>query len=1008
MRDDPNAQRLAAIQRIEAWLDLPEPEALEACARAVESEDQARTTDGLLFLVIAAQARDLGIQPGNSRLQELDAGYRAGTLDPAVLRLLQRHIAAFKMVRAQRERFPAIAAAAPDGEAAARARLAALQARQWQAVPDSLPDRATSARLQPLQAVLDDYRALTAAVPPGSAVHQEACMSAAHTAWALASGWCIAGRMARAAGCFAEAAEFFAQCGMAADAAAARDRTRSLGFARQGDVDGASEQDLRLLAAGGAASMSRARAYARLAGLARAANDPFGAAEWAERAAEDFSACGFADPQGQPIDAVLDGWIATACDVAPGPAALRLMLEVATTYLAILGTRQVRWLGGAQWQAAEAAFNVLKHAARQIAAQLGEAQDAVQAALARYVPEIPAHATAADDGTEERRAAVEARIATLAAQADAAADLPALQAQAAACVADAQAFRTGATAALALRMLACVRLAAGDAPGAADAAVAGEAAMLDGAPATPATMAAHPLFDVLLMLRRVRLRALGTRGDWPGVADVAAGTIELIEARRAGIGDPFQQGGFLAGRTFPYEHLALAALKLGQHDRLLNAMELIKARAALAGRLAPAGAADPALDAAIAAVTADLAKAPAGSAARDAALERRRLLLALRAIGRGRGAAPALSVAAVQAGLATDEAVVTWVWIAPRVLIVLALRPGGVHADRAVLADAEGALLDAFVADLQAGRLDGGMSGAAISQVAAAVLPGDTRRFIAGVRRLILSPHRALHLLPFHAAELDGGLLIERAAIRYVPNLGSLLFPWTGAPEDGGLLAVGIDQFTANRPYWDAGWGDLTTAEAEARAVAAPWAARGVRTDVIIGPDASVAAFRALTPLLGTYRCIHLATHGTSVFDEEAALDPFASRLILQDGALDALAIGQLRLGAAVVVLSACHSGQRALRGPGLADLPGDDVFGLQAALFEAGTWGVIGALWPVDDRVAPLIMPMLHAGLADGMPAEVALQQAVLAYLRRPDARRAVYYWGALFLSAMGQRPSV
>jgi hypothetical protein len=41
-------------------------------------------------------------------------------------------------------------------------------------------------------------------------------------------------------------------------------------------------------------------------------------------------------------------------------------------------------------------------------------------------------------------------------------------------------------------------------------------------------------------------------------------------------------------------------------------------------------------------------------------------------------------------------------------------------------------------------------------------------------------------------------------------------------------------------------------------------------------------------------------------------------------------------------------------------------------------------------------------------MPAEVALQQAVLAYLRRPDARRAVYYWGALFLSAMGQRPSV
>ena len=52
-------------------------------------------------------------------------------------------------------------------------------------------------------------------------------------------------------------------------------------------------------------------------------------------------------------------------------------------------------------------------------------------------------------------------------------------------------------------------------------------------------------------------------------------------------------------------------------------------------------------------------------------------------------------------------------------------------------------------------------------------------------------------------------------------------------------------------------------------------------------------------------------------------------------------------------------------------------MFGLPAALFEAGACGVIGALWPVADAVAPILMNALHEGLAEGAPPELALKKA-------------------------------
>ena len=237
--------------------------------------------------------------------------------------------------------------------------------------------------------------------------------------------------------------------------------------------------------------------------------------------------------------------------------------------------------------------------------------------------------------------------------------------------------------------------------------------------------------------------------------------------------------------------------------------------------------------------------------------------------------------------------------------------------------------------------------------------------------------------------------------MRYTATVGSLLVRRVDDSKNagGGLFALGIDEFGVPGERWPT----LKQAENEVAEVADAWRRRSQPVQVVTGPAATVTAWRALGSRLAHFRCLHIATHGVSVFDREAKNDPLAARLILQDGALDALALSQLRLGADVVVLSACNSGQRALGGRGLAEYPGDDNFGLQAAFFETGVRGVIGALWPVVDEVAPQIMKSLQEGLADGRPPDLALQGALVEYLGRPDSRRDAFAWGQVFLSAVG-----
>ena len=101
----------------------------------------------------------------------------------------------------------------------------------------------------------------------------------------------------------------------------------------------------------------------------------------------------------------------------------------------------------------------------------------------------------------------------------------------------------------------------------------------------------------------------------------------------------------------------------------------------------------------------------------------------------------------------------------------------------------------------------------------------------------------------------------------------------------------------------------------------------GAAVQMLLGAEATRARLDALRKSgeLSKFRCPHLGTHGRSVF--EVPDQPLESVLELQNGRLDGMEIGNLRLHADLVVLSACNSGQRAIQLRNLGEAPGDDIF---------------------------------------------------------------------------------
>jgi CHAT domain-containing protein/Tfp pilus assembly protein PilF len=158
--------------------------------------------------------------------------------------------------------------------------------------------------------------------------------------------------------------------------------------------------------------------------------------------------------------------------------------------------------------------------------------------------------------------------------------------------------------------------------------------------------------------------------------------------------------------------------------------------------------------------------------------------------------------------------------------------------------------------------------------------------------------------------------------------------------------------------------------------------------------DASRAT--ATSPELAEYRIVHFATHGL-INSRRPQLSGVVLSLVdeqgrQQDGFLRAHDIYNLRLGADLVVLSAC---QTALG----EQMKGEGLVGLAQGFMYAGAPRVAASLWNVkDEATAELMKRFYEKMLRDGMSPAAALRAAQVSMWK--DKRwEAPYYWAGFTL---------
>jgi len=260
--------------------------------------------------------------------------------------------------------------------------------------------------------------------------------------------------------------------------------------------------------------------------------------------------------------------------------------------------------------------------------------------------------------------------------------------------------------------------------------------------------------------------------------------------------------------------------------------------------------------------------------------------------------------------------------------------------------------------------------------------PIERGGWLNGVTRLYLVPHGVLTYLPFallpQPVATDGGLLVDRYVIAYLPAAAAILRPPAGIDSRRSLLAVAPAR------------GGLRHAPEEARAIDAIFRPHA-RT--LIGDEATESRFKRIA---GDFRTLHLATHG--YFNRSS---PLLSGLELEadegeDGILRVHEILDLPLQANLVTLSACDT---ALGSGYFADTPaGDEFVALNRAFLAAGSESVMATLWQVDDRASVALMKQFYGQLRespDEGDAANALARAQRSLRRSPQLGHP-YYWAA------------
>ena len=1003
IRGGPNELRLRQIREVESWLDLDIDQATAAVRR--QPKGRARSICATLSVLRLKLRRDAGVPyvPGiEDAFPQLLQSVERGEASPVQQEAVRRFQMSCQLSSVLLQSHPELGLPAAPVEVElneVRRQLTGLFPRAQNAVARCTPGTASPEVAAELEEVLRGYGRVAESVHSGAAL-AEVSFYMGHAAWMLARCLLPLRRYPEAAQWLEKGEDWFEQAGRPKDAADCRNLRLQLAAAQKGDLDIAAEQSLKdlLTSAAPPDPFARIRSLLTLADTNNKAGDLFEAGRNAEQACLELVRLGYPDPEAGGLEPAFESWVATLARDFHGTAFESAIAEIIKAYYSVLGARISANLTSdpSRAQRLSELLGQFGQLAQQLGPQITETEAEVERALAVYFPEMtqPSQPSAPAPSPDPNRifdALLEVQQECnrrldqgLFSLDDLLEAVQRLQDEAAP-------LRMPNLNARAWLVRAYILLRLGRAAELLEAATNAQAALLEGKPAslTSLTESADRSY-YLEACARIAMSGI-MRKDFAATLRHCEATVQDVEAERARVSSPYQQSAWIGSAAECYVWGAFAAFRLQRWDSLLELTDLVKARAAVRSLHRED---HPTAD------TATLVEEFQQLRYAGDGPRRRRLWELISILQARTGAEyslPAITLADLQHALDGDEGVINYFCLTPATLLLMVADREDFHAELIPLTENEQQLLKDLLKAIremtETGRTNRGLD-SAIAKLGEKLLPAWARERIRTKRKLIFVPHRQLHLFPFHAVPWETELFAEHFAVRYVPNLVSLLLPWQGCRQ-GGTLAIGVKdcRIPPFRP--------LADAETEATCVGEVYRERGLAAEVLIGKEATWDRLRGLP--LHQYRVVSLATHGESVLQNSA--DPLESRLMLRGEALDAMDIAHLGIRAELVVLSACNSGQRAVEGRGGGDLAGDDIFGLQMALFQSGVCTILGTLWPVETSVAFEMVTNFHRRFAAGQRADEALQTVVGDFRRQHPNRRSCCYWAPFFLTSMGQR---
>jgi CHAT domain-containing protein len=265
-------------------------------------------------------------------------------------------------------------------------------------------------------------------------------------------------------------------------------------------------------------------------------------------------------------------------------------------------------------------------------------------------------------------------------------------------------------------------------------------------------------------------------------------------------------------------------------------------------------------------------------------------------------------------------------------------------------------------------------------------LLGPVEKAIGGRRQIVVIPDRRLFDVPFAALydERRTRYLVEDATVAVSPSLTLMQFG-DESPPDLSRLAVGI--FGGNR----IGSTYLPELEAEQAAIKAIYSTASVTRHT----EGKAEFLRTVD----RYDIVHFAGHAVAnVADPALSRLEFGSADELPSGDLLASELTQAHLRRVrLVVLAACRTGWG-------RQAPGEGALSLAHAFLAAGTRGVVGSLWDVEDAATRFVLSAMHRHMAGGAPVRAALREAQLEALASSDpSLQLPSSWAAFIVNISG-----